>query len=229
MSVARICSCIVICLLAISTAAALDAQPKRATNIEGRWLINPTQSDDPEKMLQERQEREREKFRRAMERVQRSSERLPPIGEEGVEVPVRSNAARERVNRRQEREMQLLRRMLAISPTLQIKQDGARIEMVSIVESRRFDAGSRSHVSMPEGQLAELTVGWKGETFIIERVTRQGPRVIEEFRLLPKTDQLEYRMVWRGETELSGMKIRRVYDRDTRPAPIGNPNVGPMR
>jgi hypothetical protein len=225
--VARVC--VMLWLVTASAAYALEAQPKRATSIEGRWLINSAQSDDPERMLQERHEREREKFRRAMERVQRSPAQLPPIGEEGVEVPVRSTAARDRVSRRQEREMQLMRRMLAISPTLQVKQDGVRIEMVTIVESRRFEAGTSSHVSMPEGQLAELTVGWKGETFIVERVTRRGPRVTEEFRLLPKTDQLEYRMVWRGETELSGMKIRRVYDRDTRPAPIGTPNVGPMR
>lgn len=227
----RQCSFIVICCLGLAAAFAYDAQPKRATSIAGRWVLNAAQSDDPEQMLRERHERERERMRRAFERMQRAREpaELPPLGAEGVDAPPRSTAARERIKRRQERELQLQRRMLAISPTLTISQDGQRVEIVSTVESRRFDAGSRSHVSMPEGQLAELEVSWKGETFVVERTTRNGPRVVEEFRLLPKTDQLEYRMSWRGETELSGMKIRRVFDRDTRPAPRGNPNVGPMR
>ena len=67
-------------------------------------------------------------------------------------------------------------------------------------------------MSMPEGQLADSNVGWDGEWFVIERRVRRGPRVVEKFRLL-KTGQLEYLMNWGGDTELAGIKTRRVFDR----------------
>jgi hypothetical protein len=224
---------ILFCTLASCATAAYDAQPKRPVNLEGRWIINEAASDDPEKMLRERLEREQERFRREMERWRRSrgpnDRALPPIGEEGVEVPAATRAARARVMRWREREMQLYRRMLAISPTLQIHQDGRRVEITSSVESRTFDAGASSQVSMPEGQLADRRVGWDGDSFVIQRRVRNGPRVIEHFRLLRETDQLEYRMAWSGETELDGMQVRRIYDRNSAPPPVRNPDLGPVR
>ena len=224
---------ILFCSLASCASAAYDAQPKRPVNLEGHWILNEAASDDPEKMLRERLERERERFRREMERWQRSrgpnDRALPPIGEEGVEVPAATRAARARVMRWREREMQLYRRMLAISPTLQIHQDGRRVEITSSVESRTFDAGASSQVSMPEGQLADRRVGWDGDSFVIARKVRNGPSVIEHFRLLKKTDQLEYRMAWRGDTELAGMEVRRIYDRNSAPPPVRNPDLGPIR
>ncbi len=68
---------------------------------------------------------------------------------------------------------------------------------------------------MPEGQLADSWVGWDGEWFIIERKVRSGPRALEKFRLT-KTGQLEYMMKWSGDSELSGIKVRRLYDRRSR-------------
>jgi hypothetical protein len=229
----RVLIALLFCMLASCATAAYDAQPKRPINLDGRWILNEAASDDPEKMLRERLEREQERFRREMERWRRSrgpnDRALPPIGEEGVEVPAATRAARARVMRWREREMQLYRRMLAISPTLQIRQDGRRVEITSSVESRTFDAGSSSQVSMPEGQLADRRVGWDGDSFVIQRKVRNGPSVIEEFRLLKKTDQLEYRMAWGGDTELAGMKVRRIYDRNSAPPPVRNPDWGPVR
>jgi hypothetical protein len=36
-------------------------------------------------------------------------------------------------------------------------------------------------------------------------------------------------MVWRGESELSGMKIHRVYDRGVATPPPADPAGGPVR
>lgn len=210
-------------------AAAFDAFPKRATSLAGDWTLNHAQSDDAELILSERLEREREHLRKQMERWRARQRTIPPIGEEGVDVPAATREARERVRRRREREEALYRRMLNISPTLRIEQDGRRIEITSAVETRRFDAGSRSQISMPEGQLADLRVGWNGEWFVIERKTRNGPNVLERFRLLKKTDQLEYQMSWRGETELAGIKVRRIFDRRKGALPPRDPSVGPVR
>jgi hypothetical protein len=122
-----------------------------------------------------------------------------------------------------------LYKMLAISDTLTIRQDGSTVDLVSAVESRRVVAGSRTQVSMPEGELADSKVGWDGEWFVIDRDVRSGPHVVEKFRLLPKTGQLEYQMKWSGDSELRGMKIHRVFDRSTQPPPPADPAAGPSR
>ena len=82
---------------------------------------------------------------------------------------------------------------------------------------------------MPEGELADSEVGWDGDWFVIDRRVRNGPRALEKFRLVPKTGQLEYIMVWRGETELAGMKIRRIYDRGVATPGPADPAHGPIR
>jgi hypothetical protein len=119
--------------------------------------------------------------------------------------------------------------MLNITKTLSIRQEGRRIEIESAVESRRFDAGTESQVSMPEGQIADLEAGWDGEWFVVHRRARSGPRAIEKFRVIKKTGQLEYYMAWSGETELSGMRVRRIFDRTQNAPSVGNPDVGPVR
>lgn len=217
-----------------SSAMALDAQPRKPVELQGRWVINYEQSEDPEKLLMERLEKQRAADRKRLERYLRSREpnmgqrTLPPIGEEGVEVPAATRAARERVQRRQAREEELFKRMLNVTKTLDIRQEDRRVEISSEVESRRFDAGSESQISMPEGQLADLEVGWDGSVFVVRRTSRNGPRAIERFRIL-KTGQLEYSMAWSGETELAGMKVRRVFERASGEPPPRDPNVGPVR
>lgn len=217
-----------------SSAMALDAQPRKPVELQGRWVINYEQSEDPEKLLMERLEKQRAADRKRLERYLRRSEpnmgqrSLPPIGEEGVEVPAATRAARERVQRRQAREEELLKRMLNVTKTLDIRQEDRRVEISSAMESRRFDAGSESQISMPEGQLADLKVGWDGSAFVVRRTSRNGPRAIERFRIL-KTGQLEYSMAWSGETELAGMKVRRVFERASGEPPPRDPDVGPVR
>ena len=61
-----------------------------------------------------------------------------------------------------------------------IRQEGTTFDIVSAVESRRVVAGSRTQVSMPEGELADSKVGWDGQWFVIERRVRGGPRVVGE-------------------------------------------------
>jgi hypothetical protein len=229
----RLSFAILLCFVLSSFALAYDALPRRATSIEGRWVLNTQQSDDVERILAKRLEEERARMRERMERWQRSRRPmepdLPPIGEEGVEVPAATREARERVRRRREREEELYRRMLGVTPTLRIEQEGTRVEIVSAVESRRFDAGSKSQVSMPEGELADLSVGWDGEWFVIQRKVRSGPSALEKFRLLKKTDQLEYQMSWRGDTELAGISVRRIFDRAAGEEPVRDPDRGPVR
>ncbi len=209
-------------------AAAFDAVPSRSVDLSGRWKLNTALSDDAEHMLEERQRLERErymKWRKQQERMYPPGA-PPPIEVDGPATPREpSPSRRASMKRRQEN----LYRMLAISDTLEIRQDGATVEIVSAVESRRVVGGSRTQVSMPEGQLADSKVGWDGQWFIIDRRVRGGPHVVEKYRLVPKTGQLEYQMAWSGDNELAGMKIKRVFDRVIATPPPADPAAGPVR
>lgn len=210
------------------SAAALDAVPARSVDLGGHWKLNPALSDDAEHMLEERQRLERErwmKWRKQQERMYPPD--APPPIDVGAPAVSRepSPSRRATLKRRQE----TLYRMLAISDTLEIRQEGASVDIVSAVESRRVVGGSRTQVSMPEGQLADSRVGWDGQVFVIDRRVRGGPHAVEKFRLLTKTGQLEYQMNWSGDSDLAGMKIRRVFDRVTEMPPPADPAAGPVR
>jgi hypothetical protein len=215
------------CCAALS-AAALDAVPSRAVDLSGNWKLNAALSDDPEHMLAEREREERErymKWRKQQERMY-PPDAPPPIDVDGPGATRRSEPSPSRlasIKRRQEN----LYRMLAISDTLTIRQEASTIDIVSAVESRRVVAGSRTQVSMPEGQLADSKVGWDGQWFVIDRNVRHGPHVVEKFRLVPKTGQLEYQMKWSGDSEIAGMKIKRVFDRSAGTPPPADPAAGP--
>lgn len=210
------CLLLLILLWAVP-ASSFDAQPRRAVDISGHWVLNTALSEDPWAMLLQRQAREDARYQRMRDRAvrQRPADELPPI-----EAPQRPQQ-----RPWQQRQEENHRRMLAISDYLRIEQDGRELRLTSEVESRRLLAGTRSQVSMPESQLADAQAGWKSDAFVIRRRTRGGPRVEERLRLLP-TGQLEYQMQWSGDTELAGIKARRVFDRG-RPAPATASPSGP--
>jgi hypothetical protein len=97
------------------------------------------------------------------------------------------------------------------------------------METRSFTAGSNSQVSTAEGELADSQVGWDGEWFISDRRVHRGARIVEKYRLLKKTGQLEYQINWGGDHMLSGIKIRRVFDRAEKDTTPPDPDVGPIR
>lgn len=213
---------------AAASVAALDAVPSRPVDLSGSWKLNTASSDDPEHMLEELQRLERErymKWRREQERAYPPGA-PPPIDIEGTATPRGPSPSRRASMKRHEEN---LHRMLAISDTLVIHQEGSTLDILSAVESRRVVAGSRTQVSLPEGELADSKVGWDGLWFVIDRNVRHGPHVVERYRLMPKTGQLEYEMKWSGESELAGMKVRRVFDRVTVAPLPADPAAGPIR
>jgi hypothetical protein len=208
--------------------AELRPQSAHGTDLTGSWVLNAAASDDPERMLNERLTKERLRFEQWRREAQRSRPEGTPEDLESEQPPPgasQSRGPRPWQLRREEN----FKRMLAVSPTLRITQSGTRVEIVSAVEARGVEAGTHTQVSMPEGELADSNVGWEGDSFVIDRRVKRGPRAWEQFRLLPKTGQLEYLMKWSGDSELSGMKIRRIYDRGVATPAPADPTSGPVR
>lgn len=220
-------------LLGSTAFAAYDAVSPKGVDLTGHWKLNAALSDDAEKMLQQRLDQERKEREKWLRRMREDNVLgLPPLGEPGPEPAAEGSSAappnqpaRQRRNRRDAQ----LRAMLGISDTLAITQAGAKIDIVSQVDSRRFEAGSRSQVSMPQGELADSRVGWDGQWFVIDRKASKGPRVVEKYRWLKKTDQLESLLAWSGDSPLAGIKVKRVYDRVIGDVPPPDPANGPYR
>jgi hypothetical protein len=221
----RLLFVILLSAISASALAGYDAVSARGIDLSGTWALNAAGSDDAEAMLLERQRKERWEYERR--RSWEVSGRLPGIPDDD-DARNRPSARRE-PRPWQKQHQENLRRMLAISDTLSVKQQGTRFAISSAVESRQVEAGSHTQVSMPEGELADSEVGWDGEWFVIERRVRRGPRVVEKYRLVKKTGQLEYVMAWSGDSELAGMKIRRIFDRATGAIAPVDPGSGPVK
>lgn len=220
-------------LLACDWASAYDANPAPGTDLSGYWRLNEALSDDGEAMLQKRLEEERKQRERWMRRAREQNPLgLPPLDggldDEPNAEPHAPGAGQPPSAGRSRRE-DPLRRMLGQTRTLEITQSGSNVQIVSDAESRRFEAGSRSQVSMPEGELANAQVGWDGEWFVVERRVSGGPRALEKFRLLKKTGQLEYQIAWSGDHLLAGIKVRRIFERAAKSAAPPDPVLGPVR
>ncbi|HMN44008.1 MAG TPA: hypothetical protein PKE27_05520 [Povalibacter sp.] len=215
-----------------TTFAAYGAAAPKGVDLSGNWQINAARSDDAEALLQERLD----ELRTQHERWMRDARRTDPLGIPplGMPLPPPEDDARKAPppdpsQKRKPRPNDNLRRMLNISDTLVITQAGATIDIRSQLDTRRFEAGSQSQVSMPQGELADSSIGWDGQWFVIDRKARKGPRVTERYRWLPKTDQLESEIKWGGDTLLSGIKVHRIYDRMTSAPPAPDPEAGPVR
>jgi hypothetical protein len=216
-------------LLSAPLAMALKENSKPGMDISGRWNINYTLSDDTEAILARREQEMIEEMRR-MEKRRSGRTPLEQLDNEDDESRPPPFDPRRRQDRRNEREAQQ-RHLLGVTKVLEIAQaaSGATVEIRSDDDSRKLDSGSRIQVSMPEGQLADLDAGWDGEWFVIDRRVRSGPRCIEKYRRLKKTDQLETLIAWYGDGPLSGIKVHRIFDRATGTAPPPDPTRGPTR
>ena len=214
-------------VVALLGATGFDAVPSRAIDITGHWKLNAALSDDVVHMLEERQRKEYERY---MQWRRQQESRLPARCAAADRRRCAQHAARAELSapRVDEAAKRRICTRCSRSPTRSPSaRTGSTFDFVSAVESRRVVAGSRTQVSLPEGHLADSKVGWDGQWFVIERIVRGGPRVVEKFRLVPKTGQLEYQMEWSGDSEIAGMKVRRVFDRVTVSAAAGRSGGGP--
>ena len=142
-------------LLLCSAGAWADyaAAPKRAIDLSGAWKLNAAQSEDPERMLQERLDAERERYMRRRQEYEASRPpEVPPPIDIDAPPPNRAGAAA-----MAEAAQENFRRMLKLRRPWTFDKRGAVVEITSAVESRRVTAGSHTQVSMPEGQLADST------------------------------------------------------------------------
>ena len=216
--------------VALTADADLLAAPKRETHIEGEWKLNVQLSDDAQKALAEQLKREHDRMMHMMRDMDRRGPLGLPPPDAARDLPPPSEDARAQMRRHHAEEEEIHHRLLTISDWLKITEQAPRaIDLASAVEQRHLEPGTRSQISMPTGDVADERLGWDGDTLVIDRETREGPDVVERFRWLKATDQLEYRLAVSGDSELAGIKLKRIYDRTAAPASPTTPATGPVR
>jgi len=208
-------------------ALALKNTAPAESSIDGHWAVNLAASENGEALLAKRMEEISKEQRRFEERRRRQMQNDPFAWEPEFTPPEDTPQFRAKMEERD----RSMRQMLGMTKFFDIKQSakGGKIELVSEFETRRYEAGARTQVSLPQGQLADSKSGWEGEWFVIERNSRDGPRITEKFRRLKKTDQLEALVTIKGDSMLSGMKLRRVFDRKAGSQAPTSQSVGPVR
>jgi hypothetical protein len=222
---------VLLSLCATNAWAAYKPNAPQGVDLTGYWRLNPALSDDAEKLLQEKLEEDRRDRERWLRRQGMSDPLgIPPIGAPlpNESQPESTPPSERKPQRSRNRRLQELRDMLLITDTLAITQSGSKVQIQTEFDSRNFEAGTTSQVSLPQGDLADSRIGWDGLWFVIDRRAR-GPRVLEKYRWIKKTDQLESILVWSGDSPLAGIKVHRVFDRMKEPPPKPNADRGPVR
>jgi hypothetical protein len=112
--------------------------------------------------------------------------------------------------------VEALRTLLGETRSLSIVQTPTYVDLRSDRSSRSLEIGAESQVSLPTGQLADQRVRWQGGRLTVERRVPRGVKVIETFRRLADTDQLEVTVRRSGGPDdgFGKIALRRIFDRD---------------
>ena len=110
--------------------------------------------------------------------------------------------------------LEALRVLLGDSPTLSIVQTTTYVDLRTSGTARSLELGAESQVSLPTGELADQRVRWRQGRLIVERRVPRGPKLVETYRLLPATDQLEVEVRRSADGGFPKLAWRRVFDRE---------------
>jgi hypothetical protein len=112
--------------------------------------------------------------------------------------------------------LEALRALLGETRSLSVVQTPTYVDLRGDMTSRSLEIGAESQVSLPTGELADQKVRWRGDRLIVSRRVPRGVKVVETYRRLPATDQLEVTVRRSGGPDdgLGKLELRRVFDRD---------------
>ncbi len=185
------------------------------TDLTGDWVLN-TAASDPSPLPPSRARPAGDPSRQVLQAIPPEDSVLPdPV----VEVDPTTGQPRPIRRRppaglfRPER-LEALRLLLGDSPTLSIVQTMTYVDLRTSGTARSLELGAESQVSLPTGELADQRVRWRQGRLIVERRVPRGPKLVETYRLLPATDQLEVELRRSADGGFPRLAWRRVFDRE---------------
>jgi hypothetical protein len=208
----------------------LAAAPAPGASLAGAWKLNPTTSDDPQKII-ERMRAE------AIQRMARQPQQvtLPPKGTRGG---ARGGGARTDTQDSTQQEspdpghhldplrnsqmMRVLAAALARGDFLTVRSSASEIVFDYGTSVRSFTPGLHSVVSA-EGGVGDQVSGWSGHDYVITVRAQMGPDIAEHYSLSPDGKHLIEKLRI-GPAELPVVNLTRVYDPTSETAPRQLPN-----
>ena len=221
----------VLCLLLVAPLAGcgghLAEAPAPGVSLAGAWKLNPTTSDDPQKVI--------ERMRaQALQRMGRLEQTAPlqqsathhhgGAGGAGGAADTQDSAQQDAIDPghhldplRNSQMMRVLAAALARGDFLTVRIRAGEVVFDYGTSVRSFTPGGRSVVSA-EGGVADQTSGWKGRDYVIHLKAQMGPDVAENYSLSADGKHL-IETLRIGPAELPVVNLTRVYDPMSETAP----------
>lgn len=225
-----------LCLLLVAALAGcgghLAEAPAPGASLAGAWKLNPTTSDDPQKVI-ERMRAE------AVQRMARHEQTAPPqqaatrhhggAGGTGSAADTQDGAQQEvfdpgrhRDPLRNSQMMHVLAAAIARGDYLTVRISAGEVVFDYGTSVRRFTPGAHSVVSA-EGGVGDQTSGWSGRDYVIHLKAQMGPDVAEQYSMSGDGKHL-IETLRIGPAELPVVNLMRVYDPTSETAPRNLPN-----
>jgi len=208
----------------------LAEAPAPGASLAGAWRLNPTTSDDPQKVI----ERMRAQALQRMARREQTAPLQPAATHHGGAHGAGSAAdsqdgAQQEVfdpgrhldPLRNSQMMHVLAAALARGDHLTVRINAGQVVFDYGTSARSFTPGASSVVSA-EGGVGDQTSGWNGRDYVIRLRAQMGPNVAENYSVSADGKHL-IETLRIGPAELPVVSLTRVYDRTSDAAPRNLP------
>jgi hypothetical protein len=221
-----------LCLVLVAPLAGcgghLAEAPAPGASLAGAWKLNPTTSDDPQKII----ERMRAQAVQRMARHEQTAPLQQPTrqhGGAGGATDTQDGAQQEVFDPghhldplRNSQMMRVLAAALARGDLLTVRVSAGEVVFDYGTSVRSFTPGAHSVVSA-EGGVADQTSGWSGRDYVIRLRAQMGPDVAENYSVSADGKHL-IETLRIGPAELPVVSLTRVYDPTSETAPRNLPN-----
>jgi hypothetical protein len=226
-----------LCLLLVAPLAGcgghLEVAPAPGASLAGAWKLNPTTSDDPQKVIEHMRAE-------ALQRIGRHEQAVPlqqpathhggahGAGGAGSATDTQESTQQDVVDPghhldplRNSQMMHVLASALARGDYLTVRIGAGEVVFDYGTSVRSFTPGARSVVSA-EGGVGDQTSGWSGRDYVIRLRAQMGPDVAENYALSADGKHL-IETLRIGPAELPVVNLMRVYDPTNETAPRNLP------
>jgi len=225
----------VLCLLLAAPLAGcvgsqLAAAPAPGASLAGAWKLNPTTSDDPQKVIERMREQAIQRMGRQTQQVTAPQPGAHGGGRGGAPRTDSADSSQQEVPDpgrhldplRNSQMMHVLAAALARGDFLTVRSSASEIVFDYGTSVRSFSPGVHSVVSA-EGGVGDQVSGWSGHEYVITIRAQMGPDIAEHYSLSPDGKHLIEKLRI-GPAELPAINLTRVYDPTSETAPRQLPN-----
>jgi hypothetical protein len=202
-------------------ATSLEADAPAGSALAGNWKLDPTASDDPQKLLEQMR---REAFKIINRHAQQLQQQPVPGDRSGNAPPPEESAlfgagpdGRRPDPLKRSPMAHVIMASVARGDFLTVRSTAGQFVLDYGTSVRSFTPGGHSVVSTEDG-VGDQTSGWKNRSYVIVVKQQYGPTVSEEYAPGPDGKSL-LETLRLSSGELPSVSLKRVYQPTTEIAP----------